>query len=216
MEIARLQGETRRARGSREASRLRRQNKLPGVVYGHGLAPEAVAVPRREFEVLVEHGAHVLELDVGGSRAAVLIKAVQFDCVGTTPTHVDFMRVDLNERVTVSVPLEFRGTPVGTTEGGIFEENMVDIEIEAVVTQIPEAIRVNTANLKLGDFLHVKDLDLPEGVKAMTSPDAIVCAVRAKLAEEAVVVPVEGEEPKEPEIITAKAKPEEEEAAEKK
>ncbi|MBP7933677.1 MAG: 50S ribosomal protein L25 [Phycisphaerae bacterium] len=216
MEIAKLQGETRKAGGSREASRLRRQNKLPGVVYGHGLAPESVAVPRREFEIIMEHGAHVLELEVGGSRSAVLVKAMQFDCVGTTPTHVDFMRVDLNERVKVSVPLEYRGTPAGTLEGGVFQENMVDVEVEAVVTQIPESIRVNVADLKLGGYLHVKDLQLPEGVKAITPPDAILCAVRAKVAEEVVVAPVEGEEPKEPEIITAKAKPTEEEAAEKK
>ena len=216
MEIAKLQGETRKIGGSREASRLRRQNKLPGVVYGHGLAPENVAVPRREFEIITEHGAHVLELEIGGARSAVLIKAMQFDCIGTTPTHVDFMRVDLNERVKVSVPLEFRGTPVGTAEGGVFQENMVDIEVEVVVTQIPESIRVNITDLKLGDFLHVKDLALPEGVKAISSPDAIVCAVRAKVAEEAVVAPVEGEEPKEPEIITAKAKPEDEDAADKK
>jgi large subunit ribosomal protein L25 len=216
MEIAKLQGETRNASGSRAASRYRRQNKLPGVVYGHGLAPESVVVPRRELEIIMEHGAHVLELEIGGARSAVLIKALQFDCIGTTPVHIDFMRVDLNERVKVSIPLEYRGTPVGTVEGGVFQENMVDIEVEVVVTQIPESIRVNVAELKLGDFLHVKDLELPEGVVAVTSPEAIVCAVRAKVTEEAVVAPAEGEETKEPEIITAKAKPTDEEAAEKK
>jgi len=208
MEIAKLEGQARQARGSRAAERLRRQDKIPGIVYGHRQEPQNVTVAARDLENLIEHGSHVIELSIDGSPHSVLIKDVQFDPIGITPIHVDFMRVDLNERVTVSVPLEFRGTPIGTHAGGIFEEHLVDLEVEALVMQIPDSIRVNIADLGVGDVLHVRDISLPPDVGAVTAAEALVCNVRAK-ATAAVVEAVEEEaEAEQPEIITAKEKDE--------
>ena len=146
MEIVKLEGQVRQAGGSRAAERLRRQDRIPGIVYGHRQEPQNVAVAARELEDLIEQGSHVLELSIDGSPHSVLIKDVQFDPIGIKPIHVDFIRVDLTERVTVSVPLEFRGTPAGTHEGGIFEEHLVDIEVESQVLEIPDSIRVNIAS----------------------------------------------------------------------
>lgn len=212
MEIARLQAEPRQTHGTHAARRLRRTGKLPAIIYGHGEAPEKVAVPVREFSMLVEHGARVVELQVDDAKRQVLIKEVQFDYLGIEPVHVDFTRVDLNERVEVRVPLEFRGTPVGVNEGGLLDHDMVDIEVESLVLEIPASIRVNVAELRLGDSLHVKDLELPPNVKAVTPGETLVCSVRAKAAEvEAVAVAAE-ETSTQPEIIGRKEK--EEEAAE--
>ena len=186
MEIAKLEGQARQAHGSRAAERLRRQDKVPGVVYGHRQEPQNVTVAARDLENLIEHGSHVIELSIDGSPHSVLIKDVQFDPIGISPIHVDFMRVDLNERVTVSVPLEFRGTPVGTHAGGLFEEHLVDLEVETQVLQIPDSIRVNIADLGVGDVLHARDISLPPDVGAITAPEAIVCNVRAKATAEAV------------------------------
>ncbi len=209
MEIARLQAEPRQTHGTHAARRLRRTGKLPAIIYGHGEAPEKVAVPVREFSMLVEHGARVVELQVDDAKRQVLIKEVQFDHLGIEPVHVDFTRVDLNERVEVRVPLEFRGTPVGVNEGGLLDHDMVDIEVESLVLEIPVSIRVNVAELKLGDSLHVKDLELPPNVKAVTPGETLVCSVRAKAAEvEAVAVAAE-ESPTQPEIIGRKEKEEE-------
>ncbi|MGQ9649415.1 MAG: 50S ribosomal protein L25 [Phycisphaerae bacterium] len=207
MEIAQLKAETRQGVGSAVARRLRKAGKLPAVLYGHGQRPENLVVSAHDVQNLLEHKTHVLELLVGSGRQQVLIKDVQFDHLGLRPIHVDFARVSLTERVEVSVPLDYRGTPVGVTEGGLFDAAVVDIEIECLVTEIPESIRVNVADLKIGDLLHVKDLVLPEGVRAVTPGETIICSVRAKVAEEEVVAAAEAEEgPAEPEIIGRKEK----------
>jgi large subunit ribosomal protein L25 len=215
MEMLKLQVNGRRAHGSREASRLRRQGKLPGVVYGHGEEPTAVALGVEELERALEEHSPILELDIDGQSTTVLLKEIQYDHLGLAPIHVDFMRVDVNERVTVSVPLEYKGTAAGTLEGGIFEGILVDIEVECLAGAIPESIRVNVGELLIGQSLYVRNIVLPEGITAMSSGDAIACTVRAKLAEEAVVA-VPGEEgPQQPEIITARKPAEGEEEGEK-
>ncbi len=210
MEIATLQAETREAGGTRAARRLRRQGKVPAVIYGHGQSPENVAVSARDLSNLLEHGAHVLQVSVEGQNRQVLIKDVQFDHLGTDPVHVDFTHVDLAERVHVSIPLEFRGTPVGTHEGGVLDHGLVDLEVECLVTEIPESIRVNVADMKLGDLLHVRDLELSESVRAVTPAEAIVCSVRAKTAAAAVAEEAEAEAgaEEEPEVIGHKQKEE--------
>lgn len=209
MEIAKLKAEARPSKGTREAQRVRRGGRLPAIIYGHGQKPESVAVVAEDFTYLLEQGRHLLEIDVAGNKHSVLIKDVQYDHLGAVPIHVDFALVDLTERVEVSVPLEFRGTPVGTHEGGALDHGRVDLEIECKVTEIPESIRVNVSEMKLGDILHVRDLELPAGMKAVTAADAIVCSVRAKTAA-AEVEEVAGEEgAQQPEIIGRK---EEEEA----
>ncbi len=209
MEIAKLKAESRPSKGSREAQRVRRKGQLPAIIYGHGQQPECVAVPADDFTYLLEHGRHLLELDMTGAKRSVLIKDVQYDHLGDKPIHVDFTLVDLSERVTVSVPLEFRGTPVGTHEGGALEHSRVDLEIECKVTDIPESIRVNVGEMKLGDILHVRDLELPEGMKAVTPAEAIVCSVRAKTAAAEMEEVVAEGEAQQPEIIGRKEKEEE-------
>ena len=216
MDIATLQAEPRTGQGTRESRRLRRTGKLPGIIYGHGQTPQPVIVPAREISSLIEHGTHVVELKVAGEPKQVLIKEVQFDHLGDSVLHVDFALVDLNERIELSVPLEFKGTPVGTQEGGLLEMQLVDLEVECTVVQIPHSIRVNVAELKVGDNLHVSDLVLPAGVKAVTPADAIVASVRLKAAEvESTDEAGEGEEGQEPEIIGRKEKDEGEEKDEK-
>jgi len=216
MDITTIQAQKREAHGSRAARRLREEGKLPGIVYGHGEDPQNVIVGTRELAGAVRHGQHIVQLELDGQTKQVLIKDVQYDHLAMTPVHVDFLRVDLHQRVTVTVPLEFKGTPAGIAEGGIFESTMGDIEVECTVTEIPSSIRVTTTELKIGDAIHVRDLQLPPNVAAKASPEAIVCAVRAKAAEEVVAAPVaEGAEPAEPEIITRREKVEEEGAEEK-
>lgn len=214
MEMIKLQAQTRQSHGTRQARRLRKEGRLPGIVYGHGQTPLPVAVSAEEMDRLLEQHTPMIELAVDGEPVSALIKDVQYDALGAKPVHVDFMRVDVNERVTVSVRLEFKGTPAGMQEGGVFEEQLMDLEIETLAGAIPESIRVNVSDLKLGQFLHVKDLVLPPDVKAVTPGEAIVCTVRAKAeeVEEEAVAAEAG--PTQPEIITAR-KPAEDEGDEK-
>jgi len=187
--------------------------KIPGIVYGHGEEPVPVAVSQHELEILLHHGAHLLELDLNGRKRPVLIKDVQYDHLGTTPVHVDLARVSLDERVRVTVPLEFRGEAKGVKEGGILDQTVADLEIECLVTQIPESIRVNVEKLGMGESLHVSDIALPEGVVAIQAADLVVCSVRMPVEAEAAeaAAPEEGAAP-EPEVIGRKEKEPEEEA----
>lgn len=213
MEITKLKVTRREAAGTRACRRLRRTGQLPGIIYGHGQAPESVAVSAHELSGILDDGTHLLELALNGGTQQVLIKDVQFDPLDGSPIHVDFTRVDLTERVTVSVPLEFKGTPVGTHEGGVLEYAIVDVEIECLVSEIPDSIRVNVGDMKLGDLLHVSDLVLPPSMKAVTPDETIVCSVRAKavaVEAEAEVSDEEGEQ--QPEIIGRKEKEEDEES----
>jgi large subunit ribosomal protein L25 len=209
MQIQELKAESREAGGTRAARRLRREGKVPAVIYGHGQTPENIAVSAHELSNLLEHGAHLVELNVGSNgKRQVLIRDVQVNHLGQEPIHVDFTLVNLTERVHLSVPLEYKGTPVGTHEGGVLERGLGDLEVECRVTEIPESIRVNVGDMKLGDMLHVSDLKLPENVKAISPAEAIVCHVRAKTAAAEVEEAVEGEEEAQPEIIGRKEKEE--------
>lgn len=216
MEITQLPAEKRDSLGTKVSRRLRKAGKLPAIIYGHGQAPESVAVPVHDLRTVLEHGAHLVELKINGAAQQCLIKDVQFDHLGILPVHADFARVDLNERVKVRVPIEFRGTAVGVLEGGLLDHDMVDIEIECLVTEIPDSIRVNVAHLKLGQSLHVKEVEMPGTIKAISPPEAIVASVRAKAAEIEVTAPTEEAATAGPEIIGRKEKVEEGEAEEEK
>lgn len=214
MEIPTLKAEPRQAAGSRAAARLRRDGKLPGIVYGHKQSPESISLTYRDVESHLEHGLHVIKLDLGGNVQPCQYKQAQYDYLGSTLVHVDLVRVDLSERVKVTVALEFRGTPKGAVEGGLLRHEMTDLEIECVVSQIPELIRVDVSDLGLDEVLHVKDIELPDGATAVSDPAAAVAVVRlpvtAETAEEVTEGAAEGETAAaEPQVI-AKGKPAEE------
>ena len=199
--------------GSRANKRLRDAGFIPGVIYGHKEAVVPVTLPKKETSYHLSHGAHLFALKIDGADENVLVKEVQYDHLGMEVIHVDFARVDLNERVTVTVPLELKGTPAGEEEGGVLQQVLSDLEIECLVTEIPDAIRHNVSEMKLDDVLHIKDIKLPAGIKALQDEDLIVATVKEIKEEVVAVAAVEGEAA-EPEVIGRKAEDEEAAAAE--
>ena len=198
--------------GSRANKRLRDTGQIPGVIYGHKKDVVTVTLPKKEITNHLSHGAHLFELAVDSTRETVLVKEVQFDHLGLEIIHVDFARVNLNERVTVTVPLELRGTPKGEEEGGVLQQIISDLEIECLVTDIPNVIRHNVSEMALDSVLHIKDIQLPPNVKALQEGEQIVATVREiQEAPEAVAVAAT-EGAAEPELIGRK--PAEEEGAE--
>ena len=210
MEMGILKGARRSRVGTIYARRLRAGGQLPAVIYGHGQDPEAIALPAHDVQVHLAHGAHVLQVDLDDRPSQYLIKAVQYDHLGTTPIHLDLMRVHVNEVVTVQVGIELWGTPRGASDGGILEQLLNELEVKCLVAQIPETLHPNVSHLGVGDSILVSDLELPEGVTPAVDGDAKVATVRL-LAEE---VEAEGEEAKaaQPEVI-GRAKKEEDEDA---
>ena len=115
-----------------------------------------------------------------------------------------FARVSLDERVEVTVPLELKGTPKGEAEGGVLQQIVAELEIECLVTDIPSVIVHNVSEMKLDVVLHIKELKLPPGVKALQDVDLVVAQVKA--IEEEAAAPAAGEEGSaEPEVIGRKA-----------
>jgi large subunit ribosomal protein L25 len=208
---ASISAKNRTALGSRANKRLRDTGLVPGVVYGHKLSVLPISLPKKELVNFLDHGAHLFSLALEGQNETVLVKEVQYDHLGMEVLHVDFARVDLNERVKVSVPIELRGTPKGVTEGGgVLTQVLTDLEIECVVTEIPDSLRHIVAEMQLDQVLHVKDIQLPAGVKAIQDADLIVATVKL-VVEQAATGEVAEAATNEPEVI---GKKKEDEAAE--
>ena len=163
-----LKAEPRSALGSRANKRLRDSGFVPAVVYGHKEAVVPVTLPKKEISTHLAKGAHVFDLTLSGKSEKVLVKDVQFDHLGIEVLHVDFARVSLDERVEVTVPLELKGTPKGEADGGVLQQIVAELEIECVVTDIPDMIRHNVSEMALDDVLHIKELTLPQGQAALT------------------------------------------------
>jgi len=205
-----LKAEPRSALGSRANKRLRDSGFVPAVVYGHKEAVVPVTLPKKEISTHLAKGAHVFDLTLSGKSEKVLVKDVQFDHLGIEVLHVDFARVSLDERVEVTVPLELKGTPKGEADGGVLQQIVAELEIECVVTDIPDVITHNVSEMAIDDVVHIKDLKLPPGAKALQDADLIVAMV--KVIEEEAGAPAAEGETAEPEVIGRK--PEDGEAAE--
>lgn len=197
-----IAAEPRAALGSRANKRLRDTGKVPGVVYGHKEAVVPVTLPRKELVNHLNKGAHVFDLALDGKAEKVLVKEVQYDHLGIEVIHVDFARVSLDEKVEVTVPLELKGTPKGEDDGGVLQQIMSELEVECLVTDIPSVIVHNVTEMKLDDVLHIKDLKLPPGVRAMQDEDQVVAQLKA--VEEEVTAPAAAEGEAEPEVIGRK------------
>lgn len=217
MENVTLNGERRESTGTRLARALRKNGKLPAVIYGHGEAPEAIALDQRQVEVALRHGSRTLEVDVAGKKGQYLIKEVQYDHLNETPIHLDLTRVDLTEKVRVRIGIELKGTPKGVSDGGVLDQLMGDVEVECLVTQIPSTFHPLVTDLGLNDSLLVKDLELPAGVTALANPQDRIAMVKvlAIHADDEVEVEEDAEsgDGQQPEIIGRKAKDEGEDEA---
>src|SRR5436190_4392792 len=152
-ETAQITAKARPELGSRANKRLRDSGIVPGVIYGHKEAVVPVTLPKKDLVGHLSRGTHVFSLALEGKNETVLVKDVQFDHLGIEVLHVDFARVDLNERVEVNVPLVLKGDPKGEAEGGVLQQVVADLEIECLVTQIPSEIRHNVSNMALNDVL---------------------------------------------------------------
>ncbi len=204
MEHTKIQGEVRQLAGRHENDRLRKRGMVPAVIYGHKKPPEHIALSRHDTLLALSHGQHVIEVLIEGQEAQqYLVKDVQYDHLQIEPLHIDLMRVDPNERVQVQVPVQLKGTPVGVTEGGVLNQMLNELDIECRLLRIPQSIIKKINELKLNDTLHVRDLDLPEGVTVLNDPEDPVATIQPprEVPEEGAELETAAEEGAEPEVI---------------
>ncbi|MGD0551016.1 MAG: 50S ribosomal protein L25 [Sedimentisphaerales bacterium] len=208
-----LKAEIRQGVGSKDATKLRKKGQIPAVVYGHKQEPATITLDAKSFREVLQQGHRLMKVEIDKKNETLLVKDVQYDYVGTDIIHVDFMRVDVTEMVRVTVPIETKGTAKGAQEGGMVEIHTGKLEVECRVTQIPERIVISVKEMALGDAIHAKDIQLPEGVKLISSPELLVATCHV-VAEVKTTEELEAELPTAPEVITAaKEEPEEGEEA---
>jgi large subunit ribosomal protein L25 len=216
---ATLAAQRRTQAGSAACRRLRREGLVPGNVYGHNAPPVPVTIPGDALKPVILGGVRVVDLELDGETSKALLREVQWDTFGVAIQHFDFMRVDPNERVTLVIPLELKGTAAGAVGGGVLEQPLHSITVDCLAYQIPDAIPVRISSLDIGQAIHVKDLEIPENVHVHNPADAIVVHVIQVQTKE--IQPVEAiAGAAEPELVgkkpAAEAAPEEKEAGGKK
>ncbi len=190
MEQVVLNIELRDKTGKGICRRLRNKGMVPAVVYGKGIDPVAVAVSHKELGLAIagEGGRnHLITLKGDNSLDGnvVIVSDLLKDCLKGTLLHVDLHKINLEEKVKVSVADSLAGTAAGVKEGGMLDFVMHAIEVECLPTQIPEHLDVDVTNLKIGESLHVGDLKLPAGIKVLDDAKATVVSILGKSREEA-------------------------------
>lgn len=195
---------------------LRRENKLPAVIYGRRLSPIAISLSARDASRILSGmtSSQLITVQVEGDSHVTLVREKQRHPVTGHLLHVDFLAVSMTEKLKVNVPIEFRGeAPAVKDFGGILVPGVEGLEIESLPQDLPERLVIDVSVLKqIGDALHVRDIPVSDKIQVLTAMDEVVAIVTAPAAEEEVAPAVEVVAGEEPEVIEKGKK--EEEAAE--
>lgn len=217
MEAIELKAEVRQSIG-KHVAQLRQQGYVPAVVYGKGVAADHIQIEAKILrKVLAQAGTHqLIALQIGSKKPRMtLAREIQIDSIKRRYLHVDFYAVNMKEKVTAQVPLEFVGVSPAVKElSGILVHGMSEIEIECLPSDLIAAIEVNIENLaEFDDMITVADLTVPDTVTILSDPDSMVAKVEAPsiaaeaLEEEAAAAAASAE----PEVITGAKDKEDEE-----
>lgn len=164
--------ESRGRSGTGVARAVRREGRVPAIIYGGAAAPEMLALDHNDLLTKLGHEAvysHVLDIKIGSKTEKAILKEVQRHPSRLQILHVDFMRVSATEKVRVHVPLHFthEDVSVGVKKGGVVMHNLVDIEVSCLPADLPEFIAVDLKNLDLGEAVHLSEVVMPKGVEAV-------------------------------------------------
>jgi large subunit ribosomal protein L25 len=184
-----LEVSRREQTGKEVAKKLRRDGKVPAVVYGGHKEPVAITVDRKAVSELVQKSEHgirsVFLLKMAGTdqQRHAMIKEITIDPISRRMKHIDFVRVVMDEKIKVTVPVHLNGTAAGVKEGGLLDWQVREVHIECLPTAIPDSIEVDVAPLGNHEYYRVKDLQLPEGARVLDDPERVVVGVTHARAE---------------------------------
>jgi len=221
MASVQLSATPRDGTGKGAARSLRASGRIPGIIYGHGREPQALAIDNRELEKLlskISAESTVIELTLDGKSAQTLIREIQRHPFKRQILHVDFQELVAGEKIIVRLPIVLSGVPDGVRQdGGVLDQTLRELEVEVDPSNIPSNIEIDVTPLKIGDSIHVRDVKVPEGVEVITELDSSVCVVSAPRAVvEETPATEEAATTLEPEVIRKAKADEDEEEAEKK
>src|SRR5215212_7557223 len=184
-----LEVQRREATGKEVAKKLRREGRVPAVVYGGHRDPVAITVDRKSVSELIQKSEHgirsvfLLKMTGSDQQRHAMIKDVTIDPISRKMMHIDFVRVVMDEIVRVTVPVHLNGTAAGVKEGGLLDWQVREVHIECLPNAIPDSIEVDLSPLGMHEYYRVKDLKLPEGVKVQDDPERVVVGVTHARAE---------------------------------
>lgn len=200
LEVSRREGT-----GKEIAKKLRRDGKVPAIVYGGHREPVSITVEAKAVSDLIrksEHGIRsVFLLKMSGSdqQRHAMIKDVQLNPIDRSMKHIDFIRVVMDEMIKVTIPVHVTGTAPGVkVEGGILDFQARELHVECLPGAIPDSIDVDVSNLHTHQMIRVSDLTLPEGVKVLDEMDRVIVSITQARVE---ATAAEGEEAAEPEVL---------------
>lgn len=173
--------------GSRESRRIRRTGQVPAVVYGSKLAPIPLQVDAHELHLALHTDAGVnaiINLEIEGDKTlTTMARVIERHPFRNEYRHVDFVTVDLSQKVVAEVALHFEGSPAGVKEGGVFSPRRTSVQIEVLATEIPAFIELDVSAVEIGGSLRIEDLPAIAGVEYREDPDAVVMSVTTPAAE---------------------------------
>lgn len=182
-----LNAQVRTTQGSSASRFLRRAGKVPGIVYGGEAAPQAIEIDHNELVLKLKKEAFhsaIINLNVDGKKEQVLLRDYQTHAYKIQVLHVDFQRVDATHELHIKVPLHFvneETAPGVKLGGGLVNHVLTEIDIKCLAKDLPEFIEVDLGALKVGESIHVSQLKLPAGVKAIVhGDDGVVVGIVGK------------------------------------
>src|SRR5215470_8679042 len=205
-----LRAEPRTSVGRSAVRKLKARGIIPAIIYGGRDKPQPLQVTARDINTLMSHasGENVLvDLEIAGEKSSrtALVQEVQHSPVGGEIRHVDFHAISMDQMIQAEVPLEPVGIAVGVkTFGGLLEQSLRALAIECLPGDLPDRIAVDVSQLNIGDSVHVRDIQLPQGVTPKVQLDLTAFSVLAPMVEEEPVAAEAEVAPTEPEVITEK------------
>lgn len=184
MSDIKLAAEARTEFGKGAARRIRRENKIPAVLYGHGTDPLHITLPGHETMLAVRHSNALFTIELDATSEMAVVKDIQRDAVRGTIEHIDLLLVKRGEKIAVDVTVNVVGE---SAPGTIHFVEAQTLSVEALATNLPESVEVSIEGLEAGSHVTAGEVTLPEGATLLTDPDAAVVAVsepRGEIADE--------------------------------
>jgi large subunit ribosomal protein L25 len=212
MDFVQIEVTRREKPGSSVAARLRREGRVPVVLYGLKKETLPLVVTDNDLQRFLRTGNRLVELKLEGNVRTAILREVQYDPINDDVLHVDFVRVDKDKEIEDSVPVIYKGRAKGAGEGGVFQSLRDHVDVRCRPADLPKEFVLEVDHLGLHEGIHARDIKLPQGVTLVTPAAALMCVVTMVKVEAAPAVAAEGA-PAEPELIGRKEAAEEGEEA---
>jgi len=209
--VVTLNAESRHEVGKKIAKKLRKQGRIPAIIYGEHKESIPISLSVSDLKTILKSDTGentVLRIHRDDMQVDAMLKEIQYDYLSDHIIHVDLIRIDLNKSVNINVPVLVQGEPIGVkVDGGIFDFMTRELKVRCLPTQIPREFVLDVSEMQTGQSIKVEDIEVAEGIKIMSDPHTVICAVAARSGAEEAEEAAEGEEEEAAEA--AEEKPEE-------